>query len=84
MAENHTGLHPSIDPAERVRRRLREDLNLGPEDIDGIMTIFDEELSKATHLLDEWACDRCGQNKSTATHGVGGPSLCNDCIFGDD
>lgn len=43
-----------------------------------------QELERVRKTLDEWACDRCGENMQTATKGLDGPGLCNDCIFGED
>lgn len=71
------------DTLKRVEKRLRDDLRLGHDDVDGIMTILDEELAPLDHVLDDWACDECGENKATATKGLGGPELCNECIFGE-
>lgn len=62
--------------------QLVHDHNLGRDDVDGIMTILDEELSPLDHLVEEWACDRCGENKSTARKGD--EHLCNSCIFGKE
>lgn len=40
-----------------------------------------QELERLRETVDEWSCDRCGENKSTCSKG--GVLLCNDCAFGD-
>ena len=37
------------------------------------------ELEELREKVDEWSCDRCGENMITATKGD--ESLCNSCIF---
>lgn len=72
------------DLRNRIRDRLAADLRLDDADVDGVMTIVDEELGKRELTLEEWACDRCGERKATATEYPDGESLCNHCLFSDD
>ncbi len=39
-----------------------------------------QELDRLRQLEEKWSCDRCGENKATATKGD--EHLCNSCIFG--
>lgn len=70
-----TGTH------KRIRDRLGDDLQLDERTVDGVMTIVKEEVEPVDYVLGEWACDRCGKNKSTCMKGD--ERLCNACAFDD-
>ncbi|USZ73753.1 hypothetical protein [Natronosalvus halobius] len=49
----------------------------------GMQKELADMVKERLERYEEWACDWCGVNQSTCTKGVGGPSLCNECAFGD-
>ncbi|WP_276257198.1 hypothetical protein [Halomontanus rarus] len=67
---------------QRIERRLREDLQLEPADVNGVMEIVHEEVDPIDYTLEQWSCDRCGDGMITAHKGD--EALCNGCIFGDE
>lgn len=69
------------DTHQRIRRRLEDDLQLADADVDGVMAIVEEEVEALDYVLQEWACDRCGENPTTARKGD--EHLCNACIYGE-
>lgn len=50
----------------------------------GMQQELADEVRKRLERYEEWACDWCGVRQSTCTKGTEGPSLCNECAFGED
>lgn len=74
-----TGEELEGEVSQQIKRRLVRDLKLDENDVAGVMAIVDEEVGSLEYTLEQWACDRCGQNIHTATKGD--EKLCNACIF---